>query len=84
MERRRNTDAIRTINKHVYCKIAAGLNKAGINKTGEQCRSKMKKLRQDYKKLKIRMGILEGAGQSGNIMMLWMKFWDPDQPPDHL
>lgn len=44
-----------TRNKHVYDKLAADVTKAGFKKTGEQCRCKMKKLRQKYKKLKIIM-----------------------------
>ena len=37
-------------NKHIYEKLSSKLRKDGYNKTGEQCRSKVKKLRQDYKK----------------------------------
>lgn len=39
-------------NKHVYDSVAEELRIYGIEKTGEQCRCKMKKLRQEYKKVK--------------------------------
>jgi len=40
-------------NKHVYDSVAKKLKtQYGIEKTGEQCRCKMKKLRQEYKKVK--------------------------------
>ena len=38
-------------NKHVYEQLAEDLIIYGIEKTGEQCRTKVKKLRQEYKKL---------------------------------
>ena len=49
-------------NKHVYAKLASELTKAGYNKTGEQARCKVKKLRQEYKKLKDNNG-LTGRGR---------------------
>lgn len=49
-------------NKHVYEKLATQLTKAGFKKTGEQCRCKVKKLRQDYKKIKDNNG-LTGRGR---------------------
>jgi len=40
-------------NKHGYDSVAKELKtQYGIKKTGEQCCSKMKKLRQEYKKVK--------------------------------
>ena len=39
-------------NKHVYDKLAKELQKKGIDKTAEQCRAKMKKLKVDYRKVK--------------------------------
>ena len=39
-----------TRNKHVYARLATELNKAGFSMTGEQCRTNMKNLRQEYKK----------------------------------
>ena len=39
-------------NKHVYEKLSSALTKEGVIKSGEQCRTKVKKLRQDYKKIK--------------------------------
>ena len=38
-------------NRHKYKKLSNALAKHGIEKTGEQCRSKIKKLRQEYKKI---------------------------------
>ena len=49
-------------NKHVYEKLATQLTKAGFKKTGEQCRCKVKKLCQDYKKIKDNNG-LTGRGR---------------------
>ena len=39
-------------NKHVYAKLSSELAKHGIEKSGERCRCKVKKLRQEYKKIK--------------------------------
>ena len=41
-----------TRNKHVYDKIARGMGEAGYERTGVQCRDKIKKLKADYKKVK--------------------------------
>lgn len=49
-------------NKHVYEKLGTQMCKAGYNKTGEQCRCKVKKLRQEYKKNKDNNG-LTGRGR---------------------
>ena len=38
-------------NKHIYEELAEDLVIYGIQKTGEQCRTKVKKLRQEYKKI---------------------------------
>ena len=38
--------------KHVYAKLTSDMTKAGFSKSGEQCQSKAKKLRQEYKKIK--------------------------------
>ena len=39
-------------NKHVYERLSRSLAEYNIEKTGEQCRTKVKKLRQEYKKIK--------------------------------
>ena len=39
-------------NKHVYDKLSRSLAEHDIEKTGEQCRTKVKKLRQECKKIK--------------------------------
>ena len=49
MEGTRNT---RVVVNHVYKKLSGVLAKEGVRKSGEQCRTKAKKQRQDYKKIK--------------------------------
>ena len=49
-------------NKHVYEKLCTQLRGAGYVRTGEQCRSKVKKLRQQYKKIKDNNG-MTGRGR---------------------
>ena len=49
-------------NKHVYEKLSGALAKEGIMKSGVQCRTKVKKLRQDYKKIKDKHN-LTGRGR---------------------
>ena len=39
-------------NRHVYVKLSIALAKVGVKKSGEQCRSKVKKLHTEYKKIK--------------------------------
>ena len=39
-------------NKHVYDRLSRSLVEYNIEKTGKQCRNKVKKLHQDYKKIK--------------------------------
>ena len=57
-------------NKHVYEKLSGALAKEGVRKSGEQCRTKVKKLRQDYKKIKDKHN-LTGRGRT-----TW-KFYEP-------
>ena len=45
-----------TRNKHVYDKIARGMVEAGHERTGVQCREKIKKLKSEYKKIKDNNG----------------------------
>ena len=56
-------------NKHVYARLSSELEKHGIVKSGEQCRGKVKKLRQEYKKIK------DGHNQTGRGRTKW-KFYD--------
>ena len=56
-------------NKHVYEKLSRQLAEHGFEKSGEQCRCKVKKLRQEYKKIK------DGHGKTGTGMSKW-KFYD--------
>lgn len=37
-------------NKHIYTRLSSELAKHGVEKTGEQCRNKVKKLRQEYQR----------------------------------
>ena len=46
-------------NKDVYAKIAKELEKEGYKKSGEQCSSKIKRLRFEYKKIRIIDGKLD-------------------------
>ena len=59
-------------NKHVYEKLSSELAKHGIEKTGEQCRSKVKKLRQESKILITRLGL---TGRNGSFMTVLMISW---------
>ena len=56
-------------NKHVYDKLAKELQKKGIDKTAEQCRAKMKKLKVDYRKVK------DKHNKTGESRSNW-KFFD--------
>lgn len=56
-------------NKHVYARLSSELVKQGIVKSGEQCRSKVKKLRQEDKKIK------DDHRQTGKGRTNW-KFFD--------
>ena len=50
-------------NKHVFAGLSSELAKVGIVKSGDQCRCKVKKLRQEYKKLKDKH-TLTGRGRT--------------------
>ena len=56
-------------NKHVYEKLSRKLVTYGIEKSGKQCRNKVKKLRQEYKKIK------DKHNQTGEERSQW-KFYD--------
>ena len=56
-------------NKHVYERMAKTLRVYGIEKSGEQCRTKVKKLRQEYKRIK------DDHKETGNERKKW-KFYD--------
>ena len=55
-------------NKHVYEKIAKGMRERGSDKTGVQCRAKMKKLKLDYRKIK------DTHGKTGRGRSTWKFF----------
>lgn len=54
-------------NKHIYEKLAKEMKKKGYDKTAEQCRSKMKKLKLEYRKI---MDKHKKTGYSGSFMSL--------------
>lgn len=54
----------------MYEKLSSALTKEGVIKSGEQCRTKVKKLRQDYKKIK------DNHNQTGRGRTSW-KFFEP-------
>ena len=51
-------------NKHVYEKLSGVLAKEGVIKCREQCRTKVKKLWQDYKKIKDKHNLTRGGRTS--------------------
>ena len=55
-------------NKHVFEKIAKELQKTGSEKTAEQCRTKLKKLKLDYRKVK------DKQNQTGRGRTSWRYF----------
>ena len=61
-------DACCTLNKQVYDKIVSGMAEAGYERTGAECRDKLKNLKRDYKKLKTTTvkQADEGTGRHGN------------------
>ena len=71
-------------NKHVYTKIALALAKKNINKDCSQCRTKIKKLKLDYRKAK------DKNGKTGRGRTTWKYFealdpiWVTSQHPNHL
>ena len=71
-------------NKHVYEKISKTLARNGIHKSSDQCRAKMKKLKTDYRKVRIRMGRLAEEDQFGSTLTHWTLFWATDQLPSLL
>ena len=56
-------------NRLVYAKLSSELAKHGIEKSGEQCRCKVKQLRQEYKKIK------DKHNETGRGRTNW-KFYD--------
>ena len=56
--------------KDIFVRISQGMNEAGYNKNGEQCSSKIKKLRLEYRKIK------DKRGKTGTSYKDW-KYFDP-------
>jgi len=55
-------------NKHIYERLSTLLAEHGVHKSGEQCRTKVKKLRQEYKKIK------DNNKGTGNGRIEWKYF----------
>ena len=58
-----------TRNRHVYDQISRGMSAAGYNRTGLQCQEKVKKMKQDFKKIK------DNNNETGRRRKSW-KFYD--------
>uniref|UniRef100_A0A673IAA4 1-aminocyclopropane-1-carboxylate synthase-like protein 1 n=1 Tax=Sinocyclocheilus rhinocerous TaxID=307959 RepID=A0A673IAA4_9TELE len=68
-------------NQHVFNRIASTLRQKGINRTGDQCREKIKKLKLEYKQKTLRSAryyeLMEraqsnrSAATSGSTLPLW-------------
>ena len=58
-----------TRNRHVYEKVAEGTKEAGYDRSGVQCRDKIKKLWGSYRKIKITTMRLEETGRIGSFMI---------------
>ena len=56
-------------NKPIFERIAKEMNKAGYNKTAEQCTEKIKKLKLKYKKIKDAQQTSGAGGRNGSILM---------------
>ena len=63
---------------HIYDKIAARMTKAGFDRTFDQCRVKVKKLRGEYRKVKDGNNKKEKTGKSGSTLKLLMIYWVQD------
>ena len=65
-------------NKHVYEKLSRSLAEHNIKKTGEQCRTKVKKLRQVYKKIKDNHNLMGRGRTQCKFFEKLDKFWVHD------
>ena len=66
-------------NQVVYEKIAKEVHDAGYDRTYQQCRDKIKKLRGEYKKVKDKKKKTGEENSTGTISSLLMLFWDTSQ-----
>lgn len=66
-------------NKHVFEKISQKLEENGNHRTLQQCREKIKKLRQEYKKIKDK---INKTGEEGKIHLI--SSWDYYEPLDNI
>ena len=58
-------------NKPIFERIAKEMSKAGYNKTAEQCREKIKKLKLKYKKIKDAQQTSGAGRQDWPYLMTW-------------
>ena len=73
-----------TRNKHVYDKIAREMVEAGYERTGVQCREKLKKLKTEYKRLEKVTARRENEGKHGSSTTALMKCLATNQLLDQL
>ena len=68
-------------NSDVYRKIVKELTEAGHNRTLEQCRDKMKKLKTKYKRIKDKQNEMgQGHYLEWDFSMLWITRWGISLP----
>ena len=61
-------------NKHVYEKIARQMKEKDIDKTADQCRTKMTKLKLDYRKIKDKHNKTGKGRKNWNNWMHWILY----------
>ena len=68
-----------TRNMTVFVDISKQLERLGYDKDWQQCRIKVKNLKNQYKKLKIITGSLVIGEKSLSTMNNWIEYWDTGQ-----
>ena len=72
-------------NQDIFDKIATDLRDASFERTGKQCREKIKKLKGEYRKVKDKRNkLVQKDSQSGTILTRWMRSLVTDQQRSHL
>ena len=61
-------------NSQVYDRIAREMQLAGFDRTGQQCRDKMKKLRSEYRKIKDSNSRTGESRSKWKFLSTWMLF----------
>ena len=64
-------------NRDIFNKVACEMQAAGYHKTSEQCNSKIRKLKLEYRKLK------DDRNKNGRSRKTWMFFEAMDSVLDH-